>query len=245
MKKIGILFLTLGMVARSGAQDASQFVAYLHGGNEAPPNNSAYSEVGYFVLQGNALSYLISVPFPPFSNFLPTDAGIYGPAGRGTNGDLIFDWPTFDIEIAVPYPGGTIRYSGSSNLSAEELAQVSAGLWYVNIKTTNFPNGELRGQICPQTPESDCDGDGIANANDLCPDTLPGTVTDANGCSIEQLCPCSGPWRNHREYVKAVREQAFRFWKEGRIGTAEREWIVRQAERSDCGKPVPPIRAQK
>jgi hypothetical protein len=88
------------MGARTGAQDTSQFISYLHGGNEVPRNDSSYSGVGYFLLQGNTLSYLVNVPFPSFSNFLPIDAGIYGPAGRGTNGDLIFDWPTFNVEIA-------------------------------------------------------------------------------------------------------------------------------------------------
>ena len=36
-------------------------------------------------------------------------------------------------------------------------------------------------------PDADDDGDGIANKNDLCPDTLAGGLTDLDGCSSDQL----------------------------------------------------------
>ena len=36
-------------------------------------------------------------------------------------------------------------------------------------------------------PDADDDSDGISNANDLCPGTAPGGLTDLDGCSSEQL----------------------------------------------------------
>ena len=36
-------------------------------------------------------------------------------------------------------------------------------------------------------PDADDDGDGIANKNDLCPDTIAGGLTDLDGCSSDQL----------------------------------------------------------
>ena len=45
--------------------------------------------------------------------------------------------------------------------------------------------------------ETDADIDGIPNNDDKCPDSPPGEVVDADGCSINQLCLCSGPWKNH------------------------------------------------
>src|SRR5207249_3624238 len=102
-------------------------------------------------------------------------------------------------------------------LTPEQTAELKAGLWYVLIRSEAHPGGELRGQICPVTPDGDCDFDGVPNKDDLCEDTKPGEAVDVNGCSIEQLCPCRTPWENHREYVRCVREQAFRLWKEKRI----------------------------
>lgn len=81
----------------------------------------------------------------------------------------------------------------------------------------------------------DCDEDGIPNAEDLCPDTPLGSVVDADGCSIEQVCPCEGPWRNHHEYVKCVTKQASKLKKERKIDGRERQAIVEEAKHSDCG----------
>ncbi|HMJ64079.1 MAG TPA: thrombospondin type 3 repeat-containing protein, partial [Candidatus Binatia bacterium] len=131
---------------------------------------------------------------------------------------------------------GGIIYAGGYFLSPEQVEQVRAGLWYVSV---TLPDGEIRGQICPLWPESDCDGDGVPNKADLCPNTPPGETVDATGCSIAQLVRCYGPWKDHKEYVKAVKEQAFRFWKEGRLTVAERNAIVKRAENSTCGEPAP------
>ena len=240
MKRILILAAMVMTLLNATAQDTMQFVVHLSGVYEVPPNDSPYKGEGWFTLEGNILDY--SVQLPLVSELLPPGSGIYGPAGVGTNGALIFDWPNYEVILPVPNSTfyGALRYSGSHTLTAEQIAQLKAGLWYVNIKFSNSPNGELRGQICPQTPESDCDGDGVPNGQDVCPDTLPGVVADANGCSIEQICPCSGPWKDHREYVKSVKEQAFRFWKEGRIPMTQRKAIVKEAAQSNCGNPLPP-----
>ena len=237
MKRLLILTLTLVSLLNTRAQDTVQFVVSLHGGNEVPPNASPYKGAGGFLLEGNTLSFGVSLPWP---NLTPSGAGIYGPAARGTNGNLIFDWPDYRTVINLnPLPGlpwGYLLYEGAYTLTPDQVTQLKAGLWYVNIKSTDFPNGELRGQIL--LPDSD--GDGVSDDQDVCPDTLPGVVADANGCSIEQLCPCSGPWKDHREYVKSVKEQAFRFWKEGRITVHQRNAIVKEAAQSNCGNPLPP-----
>ena len=84
--------------------------------------------------------------------------------------------------------------------------------------------------------EPDTDGDGIPDSRDLCPGTSVGAVVDANGCSIEQLAPCDGPWRNHGEYVGAVSHHASEFRRDGLITEPQRAEIVSQAARSNCGK---------
>jgi hypothetical protein len=236
MKMTLIFLITLTAFITAKAQQANDFVVYLWGANEVPRNNSAFKGQGTFTLDGSDLSYWVALPIPTFS---PTDAGIYGPAMPVANGDLILDWPTYSISVPLGGGGGALIYAGGFMVTPAQITQLQAGLWYVNIKSAAFPSGEIRGQICPLSPQCDCDSDGVPNAEDLCPDTPPGVVVDADGCSIAQLVPCNGPWTNHREYVQAVKAEAFRFWKEGRITQAERRAIDTETEQSNCGNPLP------
>lgn len=83
----------------------------------------------------------------------------------------------------------------------------------------------------------DTDHDGVWDFLDQCPATPAGEVVDAHGCSVSQLCPCSGPWKNHGEYVSAFERIAKRFWQEGRITRAQMSVLVKRAATSNCGKP--------
>jgi hypothetical protein len=56
-----------------------------------------------------------------------------------------------------------------------------------------------------------------------------------NGCSIAQIAPCEGPWRNHSQYVDAVETAAAAFQKAGLITFEQRQEIIAAARRSDCG----------
>jgi len=82
----------------------------------------------------------------------------------------------------------------------------------------------------------DSDHDGVPDELDLCPATPAGAVVDANGCSIDQLCPCDGSWKNHGQYVQTVTKTALRFKREGRITSMQASGIIHQAAASGCGK---------
>ena len=96
---------------------------------------------------------------------------------------------------------------------------------------SHFWTIKLAPEILPDT-----DNDGVPDAQDQCPGTALGTIVDANGCSIEQLGPCAGPWNNHGQYLKALRAVAEQFLQNGLITKSQREAIISQALRSDCGK---------
>ena len=83
---------------------------------------------------------------------------------------------------------------------------------------------------------SDSDCDTVPDSEDLCPNTAANAVVNANGCSLEQLAPCGGPWENHGRYVNAVRETVAAFQRAGLIGEANARAIVQEAVHSDCGK---------
>jgi hypothetical protein len=84
--------------------------------------------------------------------------------------------------------------------------------------------------------ETDEDGDGVGDSLDLCPGTPAGALVDANGCSLDQIAPCDGPWKNHGQYVSTVVHAVREFLAEGLISVEEANEIVVEAAQSDCGK---------
>lgn len=97
-------------------------------------------------------------------------------------------------------------------------------------------DGDGVGDAC----DADWDGDGVVDAIDACVPTPIGSVVDANGCAIAQLCPCTHPnggdrWKNHGGYVSCVARAAGNFVLAGLIFEAEKGVIVSDAGESDCG----------
>lgn len=84
--------------------------------------------------------------------------------------------------------------------------------------------------------QQDSDHDGVLNNHDNCPGTPAGETVDSNGCSISQLCPCAGSWRNHGKYVSCVAHAAESFLDAGLITSAEKDATVAAAGQSSCGK---------
>jgi hypothetical protein len=87
----------------------------------------------------------------------------------------------------------------------------------------------------------DFDTDGVADATDRCLNTPFGEVVNAEGCSINQIAPCSGPagggtWRNHGHYVRTVAAASQVFLEDGVIDEEQQGAIVSRAAQSDCGR---------
>jgi len=80
----------------------------------------------------------------------------------------------------------------------------------------------------------DCDGDGVPDAQDVCPHTPPGTIVNTNGCSIAQLCPCRGAWESNREYVQCVSRVTANLVAEGVIDEGQRSNMIARAVASGC-----------
>lgn len=88
----------------------------------------------------------------------------------------------------------------------------------------------------------DDDNDTVVDSADLCPATATGeTVDPLTGCSVVQLCPCSGErgttesWRNHGMYVSCVAKATKSFVQHGLMTNAEKDGIVSTAAQSNCG----------
>ena len=84
--------------------------------------------------------------------------------------------------------------------------------------------------------ETDQDNDGVPDSLDQCPDTPPGSIVNSDGCSIDQLVPCDGPWKNHGQFVSTMADVTREFVDEGLITQDQRSALISEAARSGCGK---------
>lgn len=67
----------------------------------------------------------------------PTGAHIHGPAAAGQNAPVV-----------VPFTGPLgLDIRGQASLTPQQVADLAAGRWYVNIHSAAHPAGEIRGQL--------------------------------------------------------------------------------------------------
>ena len=51
------------------------------------------------------------------------------------------------VVIPIAKAGDPVPYKGTATLTAEQMADLMAGKWYVNVHTAANPPGEIRGQV--------------------------------------------------------------------------------------------------
>lgn len=112
------------------------FTAPMDPFQEVPPvTGSSASGFGCLTLDANSfLHYDVS-----YVGLLGAETGahIHGPAPVGVNAGVIFGLPLGTPKI------GTIAIP----LTLIQITQITAGQWYINVHTTVWPTGEIRGQI--------------------------------------------------------------------------------------------------
>lgn len=150
IRSVCLFFLVGIFLALPTTGRAEIFTAYLTGAQEVPP--AATSATGYarIVVNESAMTLNFTVVFNNFSS-AQTAAHIHAPAAIGVNVGVAIDFGT------VGGTSGTI--TGTRPITALQLSQLRAHLGYVNVHSTNFPGGEIRGQIGVARPV-DYDGDG-------------------------------------------------------------------------------------
>jgi hypothetical protein len=126
------------VLAAVPASSQQYFYANLEGSQQVPPTHSMASGLGCFTLGSqNTLDY--QVAYYDLSS-PELYAHIHGPAQIGENAPAIFQ-----------FAGGTPKIGTFGPLTPTQVADLTAGLYYVNIHSTKFPSGEIRGQILPTT----------------------------------------------------------------------------------------------
>jgi hypothetical protein len=175
---------------------------------------------------------LIMVEFnPPIS--LPADHYFFRPEVLLSSGDFL--WLSAPRPIVAP--GTPFMPDLQSWIRNDALAPD-----WLRIGTDITGQGPFNAAFS-LSGETDADADGVADSLDQCPGTPAGAIVDAQGCSIDQIAPCSGPasggtWKNHGQYVSSVAQAAEAFVAQGLISEAQAEEIVAQAAQSNCGSVV-------
>jgi CHRD domain-containing protein len=133
--RTAIAMTATALLLIAGAASAQTYSAILTGTQETPPNASPAAGTGSFTLDGaKMLSFNIS-----YSGLTGTEtaAHIHCCAAPGTPAGVLF-----------PLPAGNPKVGSVGPLTAQQEADLNAGLMYVNIHTSpNFSGGEIRGQI--------------------------------------------------------------------------------------------------
>jgi hypothetical protein len=152
-----VLFLGVSLAAISvgcdqPAKDASIFTADLAGANEVPARGTgAVGKVGLYV-DGNTVDYTIEV----HGITAITGAHIHSGAAGVNGGIRIALYPGPGTNFAASPTGAVdgILISGSftssqvTGVTYEELLnQMRSGTAYANVHTSQFPGGEIRGQV--------------------------------------------------------------------------------------------------
>lgn len=126
-----------GLVSLSAHAQQVQFHATLSGATEVPPNKSEASGTATATLDKSAGTVTYNITYQGLSG-PPTAMHFHGPAGPGQNSG---------VQVPIPAPLTSPVKGTTPKLTDQQIQQLTAGQWYVNIHTKASPGGELRGQL--------------------------------------------------------------------------------------------------
>ena len=140
LRSAAVAALAFGLAACGQLRPSQKmeiFDATLTGAQEVPPVASSGTGQAELQFNENTSTLRWRVTFSNLSG--PVVAGhIHGPAGPNQNAGPI-----------IPFTGNinASPITGETKISNQQLAQLMAGQWYVNLHTPMNPQGEIRGQL--------------------------------------------------------------------------------------------------
>lgn len=133
------------MLVSANLQASTLFVANLDGAQE--PTASPATGFGTVILNDAQTSIVVDLSWTGLVGGPATAAHIHCCAPAGVNAGVLF--PFSGVPSAT---SGTIAEQAFS-ITATQVAELEAGLMYMNIHNAEFPGGEIRGQLIAATPE--------------------------------------------------------------------------------------------
>ncbi len=110
------------------------FTATLNSAQETPPNNSTAAGTATLMLSPDEQTARVTLNFSGLSA-AETAAHIHGPAAPGVVGNVLFPLPNGSFTDFLISP------------SAADVQNLKNGQLYINVHSSNFLNGEIRGQF--------------------------------------------------------------------------------------------------
>jgi len=169
MKASTIAIATALLLAPAAHPATLTYLAVLSGPNESPVNASPGTGRGVITINTITNMMEVAVQFQGLTGTTTashihccTAAPNSGTAGVATQTPSFSGFPLgvtsgsfdqfFDLTLAATYNAAFIPAGGVSVAESTFLAGIAAGDAYLNIHTTAFPSGEIRGFLVP-TPE--------------------------------------------------------------------------------------------
>jgi hypothetical protein len=175
---------------RGQLQCAPSCVANLVGSEEVPPTGSSGTGTGTVVLNAAQTQITVNLTFTGLGS--PANvAHIHGPGAPGMIAPIIFPFSGVPAATSGSIPQQTFA------ITPAQVADLQAGLYYMNVHSTNFPNGEIRGQLqCPPAPTPTPTATSVANATPTVtatptPTRIPGDINGDGFVDIRDY----GVWR--------------------------------------------------
>jgi hypothetical protein len=116
--------------------NAIVYTAELTGAEQVPPVETAATGTATVTFDATTLTVSWDIIYDDLSG-PAVAAHIHGPAALGENAPPVIDFGT-ELESQI---------EGSAVITEEQAADLANGLYYVNIHTAQFPDGEIRGQL--------------------------------------------------------------------------------------------------
>jgi len=145
-----LIGIAIFMLMFSVVSKAEIFTAYLTGAQEVPAVATTATGYARIVVNESTGSLTFTVVFNGLAG-TQNNAHIHAPAAIGVSTGVAINFGV------VGGTSGTI--TGTTTITPTQLSQLRAHLGYVNVHSTAFPAGEIRGQLGVQRPV-DYDGDG-------------------------------------------------------------------------------------
>ncbi|HKR65545.1 MAG TPA: CHRD domain-containing protein [Thermoanaerobaculia bacterium] len=148
------LLLVLALCTFTASAQSSTFNVTLLGSNEVPPADPDGTGTATVVIIGTSVNYTITVnnvTAPPIAQHIHQGAA-------GVNGPIVINLVPFvgSSWVCAPGPSSPCTLTGGTTTTpalANAIIANPAG-FYLNVHTTDFPGGAIRGQLvaAPEAP---------------------------------------------------------------------------------------------
>lgn len=132
-RKLSVIAFALALAATPVFAETMMFKADLKGASEVPPADTAGSGNAMVTLDTSGKTVAWKITYDGLTGDASA-AHFHGPAAVGSNAG-----PAIDISGKIA--------EGSAAISDQQIADLQAGKWYLNIHTAKYPDGEIRGQL--------------------------------------------------------------------------------------------------